>query len=79
MRVVSCASGASRGGCVGSTPTTRLGKVARRELAGHRITRHEQLAVRSEGQLLAIHSVGPKVVRVLWDEPVARGLAVRWA
>jgi hypothetical protein len=37
-----------------------IGKVARRELALHGITRYVQLADRSERELLGIHGVGPK-------------------
>ena len=48
--------------------TPRIGKVA---LNG--ITRYEQLADRSERELLAIHGVGPKAVRILAEELASRG------
>lgn len=51
----------------------RIGKVATRELALHGITTYADLTVRSEGELLAIHGVGPKAVRILAEELAARG------
>lgn len=53
--------------------TPRLGKVARRELAIHGITRYEQLTSRTAAELLAIHGVGPKAVRILAEELAERG------
>ena len=61
------------------TPVTefpeRLGKVARRELAGHGYTRYDQLTRVSARELLAIHGVGPKAIRILEEELAARGLS----
>lgn len=54
-----------------------LGTVARRELAGHGITRYEQHPDLTTKDLLAIHGVGPKAVRILGDELVQRGLRFR--
>ena len=54
-----------------------LGKVARRELAVNGITRYAQLTDWSERDLLAIHGVGPKAVRILRDELAARGSGFR--
>ncbi len=54
-----------------------LGKVARRELTTYGITRFEQLADVTPAELLAIHGVGPKAVRILTEELAARGLAWR--
>lgn len=54
-----------------------MGKVAPRELAVNGITRYEQLTDWSERDLLAIHGVGPKAVRILRDEMAARGLQLR--
>jgi predicted flap endonuclease-1-like 5' DNA nuclease len=51
-----------------------LGKVARRELAVHGLTQFVQLADWSEGELLDIHGVGPKAVRILRDELRKRDL-----
>jgi predicted flap endonuclease-1-like 5' DNA nuclease len=53
--------------------TPRLGKVARRELARHGITRYDQLGTRSRAELLGIHGVGPKAIRILEEELAARG------
>lgn len=53
------------------------GKVAPRELAAHGITRFAQVAERSERELLAIHGVGPKAIRILREELHSRGLSFR--
>ena len=45
-----------------------LGKVAPRQLAAHGLTRFDQLADRTERELLAIHRVGPKAIRILREE-----------
>ncbi len=50
-----------------------LGKVARRELAANGITRFDQLSSFTASDLLRIHGVGPKAVRILSDELAARG------
>ncbi|WP_435745818.1 hypothetical protein [Microbacterium sp. PMB16] len=54
-----------------------MGKVARRELALHGLTRLEQFDGRSAKELLAIHGVGPKAIRILREhlEPEGRHLA----
>ena len=57
----------------GSELTPRIGEVARRELALNGLTRYDQLAGRSRRELLAIHGVGPKAVRILAEELAARG------
>lgn len=54
-----------------------LGTVARRELSVHGITRFDQLTALSPRDLLAIHGVGPKAVRILTAELAARGLTFR--
>ena len=51
-----------------------LGKVARRELAAHGIKRFDQLTSFTASDLLEIHGVGPKAVRILAEELDARGL-----
>ncbi|MFF2086102.1 hypothetical protein ACFVVM_20185 [Nocardia sp. NPDC058176] len=51
-----------------------IGKVAARELALNGYTRYDQLTSVTEAQLLAIHGVGPKAVRILAEELAARGL-----
>lgn len=53
--------------------TPRIGKVAIRELALHGMVRYHDLTTRSEAQLLAIHGVGPKAVRILREELARRG------
>ncbi|WP_203579347.1 hypothetical protein [Microbacterium hibisci] len=52
--------------------TPRIGVVARRELALHGITGYDDLTVRSRAELLAIHGVGPKAIRILEEELAAR-------
>lgn len=52
-----------------------IGKVARRELALKGYTRYEQLTKVTSDELLAIHGVGPKAVRILDEELAARGLS----
>lgn len=51
-----------------------LGRVAPRELALNGITTYRQLTEVSEKELLAIHGVGPKAVRILREELSKRGL-----
>ena len=52
-----------------------IGKVARRELALNGYTRYQQLTKVTSTELLAIHGVGPKAVRILEKELTARGLS----
>jgi len=53
--------------------TPRIGKVATRELALQGITAYRHLTTRTAKELLAIHGVGPKAVRLLEEELAARG------
>lgn len=53
-----------------------IGKVARRELGVHGITTLDQVAARTAAELLAIHGVGPKAVRILGDTLAAQGRAL---
>ncbi|AHH95694.1 hypothetical protein GCM10010174_52830 [Kutzneria viridogrisea] len=55
--------------------TPRIGKTARRVLALNGYTRYEQLTRVSSAELLKIHGVGPKAIRILGEELAARGLA----
>ena len=55
--------------------TPRIGKVARRGLAAHGITTYERLAACTTRELLEIHGVGPKAVRILAEELEVSGLA----
>ena len=57
--------------------TPAIGRVAQRELAVHGLTTYAQLAERSPAELLAIHGVGPKAVRILGEELAERGFAFR--
>jgi predicted flap endonuclease-1-like 5' DNA nuclease len=52
-----------------------IGKVARRELALNGYTRYEQLTKVSAAELLRIHGIGPKAIRILAEELATRGLA----
>lgn len=53
----------------------RMGKVAPRELAAHGYTRYEQLTTVTAKELLKIHGVGQKAIRILEEELAARGLS----
>lgn len=52
-----------------------LGKVAPRELAAHGYTRFDQLTSVTSKELLRIHGVGPKAIRILEEELAERGLS----
>jgi predicted flap endonuclease-1-like 5' DNA nuclease len=54
-----------------------MGAVAPRALAAYGITRYEQLTEVTEKDLLAIHGVGPKAIRILRDELRTRGLSFK--
>lgn len=54
-----------------------LGKVARRELTLNDITRYDQLSALTAHDLLALHGVGPKAVRILTEELARRGLHLK--
>lgn len=53
----------------------RMGKVSRRELAANGFTRFDQLTTVTPRELLAIHGVGPKAIRILDEELRERGLS----
>lgn len=55
----------------------RMGKVAPRELALNGYTRFEQLTTVTPAELLKIHGVGPKAIRILEEELAARGLSFK--
>lgn len=61
----------------GSELPSSMGNVARRELAAHGITRFDQLTDLTAKDLLSIHGVGPKAVRILREGLTARGLDLR--
>ncbi|MFE3449379.1 hypothetical protein ACFXJ8_10625 [Nonomuraea sp. NPDC059194] len=52
-----------------------IGNPARRALAQHGYTRYEQLTSVTAAELLKLHGVGPKAIRILTEELAARGLA----
>lgn len=54
-----------------------IGTVAQRELATHGWLTYEQLTTTTPRDLLQIHGVGPKAVRLLTEELAERGLAFR--
>ena len=58
---------------VGDLPN-EIGKTAARELSLNGITNLEQVAHHSREELLAIHGVGPKAIRILEGALAAKGL-----
>lgn len=54
--------------------TPKIGKVATRELAAHGFKTYDQLTKVTEKELLAIHGVGPKAIRILSEELESRGM-----
>lgn len=54
-----------------------IGRVAPRSLAEEGITTYAQLASHTEKELLEIHGVGPKAIRILGEELRERGMAYR--
>lgn len=63
----------------GQVPATEfprsIGQPATRALALAGITRFEQLAGTKSAELLTLHGVGPKAVRILAQELAGRGLS----
>ncbi len=56
-----------------ATDLPAIGKPATRALAAAGITTLDQVATRSEAELLAMHGVGPKAVRILGEALAERG------
>ncbi|WP_243228418.1 helix-hairpin-helix domain-containing protein [Microbacterium sp. CIAB417] len=54
-----------------------VGRVAPRSLAEEGITTYAQLAEYTERELLTIHGVGPKAIRILAEELQKRGMGYR--
>lgn len=52
-----------------------IGKVATRELTAHGYTTFDSLTKVSAKELLKIHGVGPKSIRILGEELAAQGKA----
>ncbi len=61
---------------VGDLPH-EIGKTAARELSLNGITTLKQVAARSRKELLAIHGVGPKAVRILAQTLAGSGRKLR--
>jgi predicted flap endonuclease-1-like 5' DNA nuclease len=61
---------------VGDLPD-EIGKTAARELAVNGITSLERVAAHSQRELLAIHGVGPKAIRILGEALATKGLEYR--
>ena len=56
---------------------TRIGAPATRALAAAGVTRLSEVTGWSEAELLALHGVGPRAVRLLSEALAERGLALR--
>ena len=52
-----------------------IGRVATRALAHRGYTRYDQLTSVSARELLAVHGIGPKAVRLLRQELAQRGMS----
>lgn len=61
---------------VGDLPNT-IGKTAARELALNGVDSLAKVAKHSQKELLEIHGVGPKAVRLLGDALATKGLTFR--
>ena len=66
---------ASRAGQLVTEFPRTIGKVAARELAARGYTTFDSLTEVSAKELLKIHGVGPKAVRILGEELAAQGKA----
>lgn len=55
----------------------KIGAPATRALASIGVTRLDQLADRSESELLALHGFGPKALRIIRDALAENGLRLR--
>jgi predicted flap endonuclease-1-like 5' DNA nuclease len=61
---------------VGDLPN-EIGKTAARELSVNGITSLKEVAAHTEKELLAIHGVGPKAIRILGETLAQKGLAFK--
>ncbi len=66
-------------GSSGTEFPAAMGKVSRRALSEHGYTRFDDLTSVTSKELLTIHGVGPKAIRILGEELAARGLRFREA
>ncbi|GEA87490.1 hypothetical protein [Cellulomonas cellasea] len=66
------------GGARGDVPlTARIGRPALGALAHVGVTTLQEVSRRSEAELLALHGVGPRAVRLLREALAAEGLTLR--
>lgn len=56
---------------------SEIGKAALRALESNGLSTYEQLTRMSEAELLSLHGVGPKAVRILRERLVERGQGFR--
>lgn len=61
----------------GSDLPASIGKPATRALANAGLTTLDQIATRTRAELLALHGVGPKAVRILADALTEQGMSLR--
>jgi len=59
----------------GGIPWNQIGAPARRALIGAGLLRLEDLAVLTEAQLLSLHGVGPKALRIIRGALAAHDLS----
>ncbi|MFC5749887.1 MmcQ/YjbR family DNA-binding protein [Actinomadura rugatobispora] len=77
-RLAASLAAADRGaGTAGSDLPAGIGRPATQALLGAGLSTLAQVAARSEDELLALHGVGPKAVRILSEALAAEGLALR--
>jgi len=62
---------------VSDDPLPKIGAPATRALEGIGVTRLDQVVELSEAELLALHGVGPRAVRILREALAARGRGFR--
>jgi predicted flap endonuclease-1-like 5' DNA nuclease len=55
----------------------QIGAPATRALAGIGVTRLSQLTEHTEDELLALHGIGPRALRIIQDALNSRGLELR--
>ncbi len=73
----SAGSGSTGIGPAEGTALPRIGRPATRALEQIGVTTLEQVADRSEADLLALHGVGPRAVRILHEALADLGLTFR--
>lgn len=66
-----------RSRAVAETALPKIGVPATRALAAIGVTTLDKVVERSESELLALHGVGPRAVRVLKEALAAQGMELR--